>query len=155
MFVENVQLTMPFSWGFKTKVEWDYNISVHYQCSWTLISIGRLNHSDIKWGFLLAWEGGLGFTGWCQQLNSFSLVWAFLLQNRFIQLIFYLHIWKLIIVWQLVPNPYAWMTHTPPTLFHSTLSSWLTTPSSISMSTALACDIFVGTFSTNIPRVVL
>lgn len=61
MFVENVQLTMPFSWGFKTKVEWEYNISVHYQCSWTLISIGRLHHSDIKWRFLLAWEGGLGF----------------------------------------------------------------------------------------------
>lgn len=48
MFVENVQLAMPFTWGFKTKVERDYNISVHYQCSWTLISIGRLHHSDIK-----------------------------------------------------------------------------------------------------------
>lgn len=48
MFEVNVQLTMPFSWGFKTKVEWDYNISVHYQCSWTVINIGRLHHSDIK-----------------------------------------------------------------------------------------------------------
>ena len=47
MFVENVQLPMPFTWGFKTKVERDYSISVHYQCSWTLSSIGRL-HSVIK-----------------------------------------------------------------------------------------------------------
>ena len=77
MFVENVQLTMPFSWGFKTKIEWEYNISVHYQCSWTLISIGRLHHSDIKWRFLLAWEGGLGFAGWCQQLNSLFSVGLF------------------------------------------------------------------------------